>query len=89
MNKKKIIKILVLVFVLILGGAGILYKQLGQKLAPNLLATQTPQEPNPQKPPLQQHKRMNQKRYWPRILQFTIWMEMKFIFRILSGNPLS
>ena len=44
MNKKKIIIILVLVFVLILGGAGILYKQLGQKLAPNLLATQTPQE---------------------------------------------
>lgn len=44
---------------------------------------------NPQKPPLQQHKRMNQKRYWHRILQFTIWMEMKFIFRILSGNPLS
>lgn len=44
MNKKKIIMILVLVFVLILGGAGILYKQLGQKLAPNLLATQTPQE---------------------------------------------
>ena len=36
--------ILFLVFVLILGGAGILYKQLGQKLAPNLLATQTPQE---------------------------------------------
>ena len=44
MNKKKIIMILFLVFVLILGGAGILYKQLGQKLAPNLLATQTPQE---------------------------------------------
>ena len=36
--------ILFLVFVLILGGAGILYKQLGQKLAPNLLATQTPLE---------------------------------------------
>ena len=32
MNKKKIIMILVLLFVLILGGAGILYKQLGQKL---------------------------------------------------------
>ena len=32
MNKKKIIMILFLVFVLILGGAGILYKQLGQKL---------------------------------------------------------
>ena len=44
MNIKKIIMILFLVFVLILGGAGILYKQLGQKLAPNLLATQTPQE---------------------------------------------
>lgn len=36
--------ILILVFVLILGGAGILYKQLGQKLVPNLLATQTPLE---------------------------------------------
>lgn len=42
MNKKKIIMIFVLVFILILGGAGILYKQLGQKLAPDLLATQTP-----------------------------------------------
>ena len=36
--------ILILVFVLILGGAGILYKQLGQKLAPDLLATQAPQK---------------------------------------------
>lgn len=36
--------ILFLVIVLILGGEGILYKQLGQKLAPNLLSTQTPQE---------------------------------------------
>lgn len=40
---KKVILILVLVFVLILCGAGILYKQLGQKLAPDLLATQAPQ----------------------------------------------
>lgn len=31
-------------------------------------------------------KRVNRKRYWHRILQFTIWMEMKFIFRILSGK---
>ena len=46
-------------------------------------------KPNPQKPLFQQHKRVNRKRYWHRILQFTIWMEMKFIFRILSGNPLS
>lgn len=36
--------ILVLVFIFILGGAGILYKQLGQELAPDLLATQVPQE---------------------------------------------
>ena len=36
--------VLVLVFILVLGGAGILYKQLGQKLAPDLLATQAPQE---------------------------------------------
>ena len=81
--------ILILVFVLILGGAGILYKQLGQKLAPDLLATQAPQKTESQKPLFQQHKRVNRKRYWHRILQFTIWMEMKFIFRILSGNPLS
>ena len=36
--------ILILVFILVLGGAGILYKQLGQKLALDLLATQAPQE---------------------------------------------
>lgn len=39
--------ILILVFILVLGGAGILYKQLGQKLAPDLLATQAPQESQP------------------------------------------
>ena len=47
MNKKKIIMILILVFIFVLGGAGILYKQLGQKLAPDLLATQAPQESQP------------------------------------------
>ena len=47
MNKKKIIMSLILVFILVLGGAGILYKQLGQKLAPDLLATQAPQESQP------------------------------------------
>ena len=47
MNKKKIIMILILAFILVLGGAGILYKQLGQKLAPDLLATQAPQESQP------------------------------------------
>ena len=36
--------ILILVFILVLGGAGILYKQLGQKLALDLLDTQAPQE---------------------------------------------
>ena len=44
MDKKKVTLILVLVFILVLGGAGILYNQLGQKLAPDLLATQAPQE---------------------------------------------
>ena len=39
--------ILILAFILVLGGAGILYKQLGQKLAPDLLATQAPQESQP------------------------------------------
>ena len=39
--------ILILIFILVLGGAGILYKQLGQKLAPDLLATQAPQESQP------------------------------------------
>ena len=39
--------ILILVFILVLGGAGMLYKQLVQKLAPDLLATQAPQESQP------------------------------------------
>ena len=47
MDKKKITMILILVFIFVLGGAGILYKQLGQKLAPDLLATQAPQESQP------------------------------------------
>ena len=47
MDKKKITMILILVFILVLGGAGILYKQLGQELAPDLLATQAPQESQP------------------------------------------
>ena len=44
MNKKKIIIILILVFILVLGGSGILYRQLGQKLVPDLLVTQAPQK---------------------------------------------
>ena len=44
MDKKIVIIILVLAFVLVLGGAGILYNQLGQKLTPDLLATQATQE---------------------------------------------
>ena len=82
--------ILILVFALILGGAGILYKQsLDRSWRLICLPLKHRRKPNPQKPLFQQHKRVNRKRYWHRILQFTIWMEMKFIFRILSGNPLS
>ena len=44
MDKKIVIIILVLAFVLVLGGAGILYHQLGQKLTPDLLAAQATQE---------------------------------------------
>ena len=44
MNKKIVLMLLVLAFVLVLGGAGILYHQLGQKLTPDLLATQATQE---------------------------------------------
>ena len=47
MNKKNIIMILILVFIFVLGGAGILYKQFGRELAPDLLATQAPQESQP------------------------------------------
>ena len=43
MRNKKLI-VLVLALVLVLGGAGILYQQLGAKLAPDLLAAQTPEE---------------------------------------------
>ena len=44
MDKKIVILILVLVLILVLGGAGILYNQLGQQAAPDLLATQAGQE---------------------------------------------
>ena len=44
MDKKIVIIILVLAMILVLGGAGILYNQLGQQAAPDLLATQAPQE---------------------------------------------
>ena len=44
MDKKIVIIILVLILVFVLGGAGILYHQLGQKLTPDLLATQAAQE---------------------------------------------
>ena len=44
MDKKKGIVVLALVFVLVLGGAGILYERLGQKVDPDLLATQAAQE---------------------------------------------
>ena len=40
MNKKKLVLILILVFVLLLGGAYFLYNQLSQNLAPDQLATQ-------------------------------------------------
>ena len=45
MNKKKTLLILILVFVLLLGGAYFLYSQLGQDYAPDQLATQVPTEP--------------------------------------------
>lgn len=44
MHKKKTLLIFILLFVLVLGGAGVLYQQLGQKLNPDLLATQASQE---------------------------------------------
>lgn len=44
MDKKKGIVVLVLAFVLVLGGAGILYNQLGQNLTPDLLDIQATQE---------------------------------------------
>ena len=41
MAKKKMVLILILVFVLLLGGAYVLYKQLEPSLAPDQLAAQT------------------------------------------------
>lgn len=81
--------ILFLVFVLILGGAGILYKQLGQKLAPDLLATQTPQETKSTETSTPTTQEDESEKNWHRILQFTIWMEMRYIFQTSSGNLLS
>lgn len=47
MKSKKTVLILVLVFVLVLGGAGVLYSRLGRDLAPEQLAVQTPQASAP------------------------------------------
>jgi len=44
MNRKKTLLIIILVFVLLLGGASVLYNRLGQRLAPDQLAVQEPQE---------------------------------------------
>ena len=46
MNKKIVLLILILVFVLLIGSASVLYSQLGQNLAPNQLASQ-PTEASP------------------------------------------
>ena len=45
MNNKRILAVLVLVFALLLGGAYVMYAQLGQTLAPDQLAAQEPQKP--------------------------------------------
>ena len=42
MNQKKIVLVLVAVFVLLLGGASVLYKQLGDTFVPDQLAVQEP-----------------------------------------------
>lgn len=44
MKQKKTLFIIVLIFVLLLGGAYVLYTQLGDSLAPNQLAVQEPQQ---------------------------------------------
>ena len=41
MDKKKKVLIILLVFVLLLGGASVLYKQLGEKADTNQLASET------------------------------------------------
>ena len=46
MNNKKILLMIVLVFVLLIGGAYAAYNQLGESVAPDQLAVQEPQEPN-------------------------------------------
>ena len=46
MNKKILLLILIVALVLLIGGASVLYSQLGQDLAPDQLATQPPQTTN-------------------------------------------
>ena len=86
MNKKKIIMIFVLVFILILGGQESYISSLGQKLAPDLLATQTPQETKSTETSTPTTQEDESEKIWHRILQFTIWMEMRYIFQTSSGN---
>ena len=47
MKNKKTVMIILLVFVLILGGASVLYNRLGENLAPEQLAEQAPQASEP------------------------------------------
>ena len=47
MKSKKTVMIILLVFVLILGGASVLYNRLGENLAPEQLAEQAPQASEP------------------------------------------
>ena len=81
--------ILILVFILVLGGSGMLYKQLGQKLAPDLLATQAPQETKSTETSTPTTQEDESEKILAPDLQFTIWMEMRYIFQTSSGNLLS
>jgi len=51
MKQKKTLLIIILVFVLLLGGAYVLYDRLGQDMAPDQLAVQGSQTPEPEEPP--------------------------------------
>jgi len=51
MNKKKALPILIVVFVLLIGGASVLYNRLGAQMAPDRLAVQETQPPEQQEGP--------------------------------------
>ena len=87
MKSKKTVLMILLAFVLVLGGASVLYNRLGENLAPEQLAEQAPQASEPYLIIQLVPGNLNRKKCLHRILPCMIWRGMRYICRTSSGNP--